>query len=518
MGWIAGVVLLALVSLFIWDRWFSDDNILRNFPILGHIRYFLIEIGPELRQYIVANNREEAPFNREEREWIYRSSKGENNYFGFGTDDQIYGIGYPIIKHAVFPFGEVSFAGSVHDIAHDIPCSKILGESRNRRKSWRPRSIVNISAMSFGALSAKAIEALNVGAKLAGCYHNSGEGGVSPYHKQGADVIYQIGTGKFGCRNLDGKFSMNKLLETIEGCQEIRGIELKLSQGAKPGKGGVLPGAKVSEEIAEIRGVRPWTDCISPNSHQEFSDVRSMIRFIEEIAETTGLPVGIKSAVGHVEFWKELAHEMKSSQKGPDWITIDGGEGGTGAAPLTFADHVSLPYKVGFIRVYQAFLAEKMTEKVVWVGSGRLGFPDRSIVAMALGADMINIAREAMLSIGCIQALKCHTDHCPSGVATQNRALQHGLDPRVQSLRFARFCQSLRNEILAVTHACGYEHPAQFTGQDIELSAGPGMFKTLDELYGYAHTRKWKGIPGWGTLGHAAPETDKKSQASALAG
>jgi len=496
--WSILCVAIALVCVFIYDRYVSTDNVLRNFPVIGHLRYLLIEIGPEIRQYIVANNREEAPFNREEREWIYRSARGENNYFGFGTDDQIYGIGYPIIKHAMFPYGTEGFLASVHDKAHEIPCAKIFGENHNRKKPWRPKSIVNISAMSFGSLSAKAIEALNKGAKQAGCYHNTGEGGLSPYHKQGADVIYQIGTGYFGCRDLNGNFSVDKLLETVGSYPNVRGIEIKLSQGAKPGKGGVLPGKKVSQEIARIRGVLPHKDCVSPNAHREFNDIRSMIGFIEKIADATGLPVGIKSAIGHLEFWEELAQEMKKTKKGPDWITVDGGEGGTGAAPLTFADHVSLPFKVGFTRVYKGFLNEKIADQVAWIGSGKLGFPDRAIVAFALGVDLINIAREAMLSIGCIQAQKCHTDHCPSGVATQNKFLQHGIDPQVQSLRYARFCQSLRNEILAVTHACGYQHPSQFTGDDIEFGAGPAMFKSLKDLYGYTPDRPfWKGIVGY---------------------
>ena len=497
-GWFWFAVSLGLVAVAIYDRFFSSDNILRNFPVVGHLRYLLIEIGPELRQYIVANNREEFPFNREEREWIYRSARGENNYFGFGTDDQIYNIGYPIIKHSVFPFGEVSFAGSIHDHAHDIPCAKILGEIHDRKKAWRPSSIINISAMSFGSLSSNAIMALNRGAKMAGCYHNTGEGGLSPYHQQGADVIYQIGTGKFGARDFEGNFSLEQLMQTVSGYPHVRGIELKLSQGAKPGKGGVLPGKKVTAEIAHIRGVIEGKDCISPNSHKEFNDVRSMIDFIETIAHETGLPVGIKSAVGHLGFWRDLAIEMRETGKGPDWITIDGGEGGTGAAPLTFADHVSLPYKIGFTRVYKVFLEEKMADQVVWIGSGKLGFPDRTIIAFAMGADLVNIAREAMLSIGCIQAQKCHTDRCPSGVATQDPWLQAGLDPKIQSQRFGRFCQSLRNEILAVTHACGYEHPAQFTSEDVEMSSGPALFRTMKDLYGYTPVRQYTGIEGWG--------------------
>jgi glutamate synthase (ferredoxin) len=329
-GWAGLAVSVFLLAVAIHDRFISKDNILQNYPIVGHLRYLLIEVGPELRQYIVAGNRDEAPFNREERDWIYRSARGENNYFGFGTDDQIYNIGYPIIKHAVFPYGEESFRGSIHDKIHEIPAAKALGEFHNRPKTWRPRSIVNISAMSFGSLSANAIQALNKGAKMAGCYHNTGEGGLSPHHQQGADVIYQIGTGKFGCRDFDGNFSMEKLHETVDGYPHVRGIEIKLSQGAKPGKGGVLPGRKVTAEIARIRGVRQGEDCISPNAHREFKDVKGLIKFIESISKETGLPVGIKSAVGHLGFWKELAQEMKSSKKGPDWITIDGGEGRTG--------------------------------------------------------------------------------------------------------------------------------------------------------------------------------------------
>lgn len=489
LGVILGIVaFVAFTALFIYDRWYSKDNILRNFPIVGHLRYLFIEIGPELRQYIVANNREEFPFNREERQWIEHSAKGQNNMFGFGTDDQIYNIGYPIIKHAIFPHGEVRYAASVHDKAQDIPCAKAFGEFHNRKKTWRASSIVNISAMSFGSLSSRAVEALNQGAKLANCYHNTGEGGISPYHQKGGDIIYQIGTGYFGSRDAKGNFSLDQLQQTISQYDKIRGIEIKLSQGAKPGKGGVLPGRKVTAEIAKIRGVPQGKDCLSPNGHSAFHDVRSLIRFIERIAGETGLPVGIKSAVGHVEFWTELAQEMKKSKLGPDWITIDGGEGGTGAAPLTFQDHVSLPFKVGFMRVYQEFLKEKMTDQVVWIGSGKLGFPDRTIFAMALGVDAVNIAREAMLSIGCIQAQKCHTDKCPAGVATQNAWLSRAIKPEIQSVRFQRFCQSLRNEILAVTHACGYEHPSQFTMKDLEVSSGPSQFSTLSKVFGYDKT------------------------------
>jgi len=486
---IFALLLLALAGLFIHDRWISKDNILRNFPVVGRFRQLFIDLGPKMRQYIIADNNEELPFNRDERDWITRSANGENNYFGFGTDDQLLSIGYPIIKHAVFPYGETSFAGAAHDSMLELPSARTLGEHHGRPKAWKPTSIVNISAMSFGALGSHAIEALNRGAKLAGCYHNTGEGGVSPYHKMGADLLYQIGTGYFGCRDLDGNFSLAKLLESVASAPAVRGIEVKLSQGAKPGKGGVLPGHKVTEEIAKIRGVLPGVDCISPNNHRAFSDIPGLIRFVEEVAAATGMPVGIKSAVGHVDFWKELAKQMKATGKGPDWITIDGGEGGTGAAPMVFTDHVSLPFRVAFPRVYRAFLDEDMADRVTWIASAKLGFPDRAIVAICLGADLINIARESMLSIGCIQAQRCHTGECPTGVATNDARLQDGLVPEHQAQRFARYLKSFRNELMAITHACGYRHPEEFTAEDVEISTGPAQFKTLRELEGYTPRR-----------------------------
>lgn len=473
------------VLVFLHDLFQKKFPILRNFPLIGHLRYFLIRIGPEIRQYLIAGNREEAPFNRVERDWIERSADGKNNYFGFGTDDQIYGIGYPIIKNSAMPYGEIAFTGSTHDEDVSIPCPKVFGEFHKRRKPYQAQSIINISAMSFGSLGANATMALNRGALEAHCYHNSGEGGLSPYHKMGADVMLQIGTGKFGCRTADGGFSLEKLAGLCEDNPCIRAIEVKLSQGAKPGKGGVLPARKVTQEISRIRGVPPGVDCISPNHHREFGTPRELIDFVETIAEATGLPVGIKAAIGKTDFYEELASEMKKTGLGIDFFTIDGGEGGTGAAPMSFADHVSLPFKIGFTRIYQIFLKAGLADKILFIGGGKLGFPDRAIVAMALGCDLIHIAREAMIAIGCIQAQRCHTDHCPTGVATHNPWLQRGLDPGLQSRRLARFLQTFRNEILAATHAAGYTHPSQFTMEDIELSAGPGIFKTLKDLYGY---------------------------------
>ncbi|MBM9592414.1 FMN-binding glutamate synthase family protein [Leptospira sp. 201903075] len=475
-------VLLFFVLVFIRDVTQKTHTIQRNFPIVGRLRYFLEMIGPELRQYWVANDKEERPFDRSERSWIYATAKGQNNNFGFGTTEIQYEPGYPIIKHKAFPYPEAK--AYIHNKdASCIPCLKVIGTKR--KFPYRPYSIVNISAMSFGSLGKNAVMALNRGARDSGAYQNTGEGGLSQYHMEGADMVWQIGTGYFGARDHSGKFSLEALKEKVAKNPCVKMIEIKLSQGAKPGKGGILPAKKVNAEIAAIRHVEEGKDCISPNSHSEFTNVKELVQFIERIAAATGIPVGIKSAVGEIEFWEELAREMKQTSQGPDFITIDGGEGGTGAAPLTYADHVSLPFKIGFQRVYTLFQREGLSEQIVWIGSGKLGFPDRAVVAIAMGCDLINIAREAMLSIGCIQAQKCHTDHCPAGVATQNWWLQRGVDPEIKGKRAAKYIQGFRKELLSLAHSCGYEHPGQFTGQDVEISMGMNRYQTLEGLLGY---------------------------------
>jgi len=344
---------------------------------------------------------------------------------------------------------------------------------------------VNVSGMSFGALGSHAISAINMGAKGAGAYHDTGEGGLSPYHLLGADVVWQIGTGYFGARGPDGKFSMDVVVQKVRANPQIRAIGVKLSQGAKPGKGGVLPAVKVVPEIAATRGVPVGQDVISPNAHSEFSSVDGMIDFIERIADATGLPVGIKAAIGETDTWAELARRMRERGQGPDFVQIDGKEGGTGAAPLTYADHVALPFKIAFARVYQIFQKEGVSRDVVWIGSGKLGFPDRAVFAFAMGCDMVAMAREVMMSTGCIQSLQCHTGQCPTGVATMDPWLQRGLVPEEKSQRVAKFIQGFRKEILALSHTAGYQHPDQFNARDIEMSTGINKFSTLREVMGY---------------------------------
>ena len=457
---------------------------MRNFPVVGHLRYLMEKIGPELRQYWVANDKEEMPFTRAERTWVYATSKKQNNNFGFGSSELMYETGYPVLKHSAFPTRD-KYDTHGNLLTSSMPCAKLIGAVHNRKNPYRPQSIVNISAMSFGSLGKNAIAALNLGAKEAHCYQNTGEGGISPYHKLGGDLVWQIGTGYFGARDVEGKFSMEVFKQAIDDNPTVKMIEIKLSQGAKPGKGGILPKDKITEEISKIRGIPRDKDCISPNSHTEFSNVSELVEFIESLADISGLPVGIKSAVGESKFWEELAVQMKAANQGPDFITIDGGEGGTGAAPLAFADHVSLPFKIGFKRVYTIFKNHDLINDITWIGSAKLGFPDRAVVAFAMGCDLINIARESMLSIGCIQAQQCHTGNCPSGVATHNAWLIRGLDVPTKSKRAAQFLKGLRKEILQLTYACGYTHPCQFTGKDIEISSGVNLFDTLEKVIGY---------------------------------
>lgn len=477
---------LVILVVIIRDVFIQKKHtITHNFPIIGHFRYWIEQIGPEIRQYLIANNREELPFNRGERSWIYASSKSQNNLTGFGSDLDFNTPGHLFLKNSINQFraGKDHFTNQNPGI---IPAAKIIGLAHHRRRPYRPNSIVNISGMSYGSLSAKAVESLNKGAAMAGCFHNTGEGSISPYHTFGADIVMNIGTSYFGVRDEEGNFSMDKLLEKVHKFPQLRAIEVKLSQGAKPGKGGMLPASKINQEIAEIRGIPMGKDCYSPAYHTAFTNLEEMIDFIENLAEKTGLPVGIKAAVGKLKEWEELAELMKRTGKGPDFITIDGGEGGTGAAPHSFSDHVSLPLQVAFPAVYKIFQKAELTNDIFFIASGKLGFPEKTIMAMAMGADAVNIAREAMLSIGCIQAQKCHTNSCPTGIATNSKWLQAGINIPLKSERFYRYHFVLLKEINEITQAMGYEHPSLVKMEDIDISVGiNNKTESLASVYGY---------------------------------
>ncbi len=472
------VIILGFILWVIYDLTQKKHAILRNFPIIGHFRYWLEAIGPELRQYIVTSNDDERPFSRDQRRWIYSSAKKQNNYFGFGTDNDLeLAPNYLIIKHSPFPL-------KANHNKNAVPCAKVLGAYHKRKKAFRPSSIVNVSGMSFGSLSGPAIEAINKGCKLAGSLQNTGEGSISHYHQHGGELIWQLGTAYFGCRNSDGTFSLERFLEVVDA-NPIRAIEIKLSQGAKPGLGGMLPASKVNAEIAEARGIPIGETCHSPPAHSAFSDLDSLLDFVELLAQRTGLPIGVKSAIGDLSVWQGLAKQMSETGRGVDFISIDGGEGGTGAAPLTFSDHVSLPFKLAFARVYKEFVKVDYHQKIVFIGSGRLGFPEVSFFAFALGCDLIHVGREAMLAIGCIQAQKCHSNHCPTGVATQNKWLIRGLDPTNKAARLANYLTIFRKEILQLSNACGLHHPAFITGQHLEILNDSFAPTTINKLFGY---------------------------------
>ncbi len=469
------IVILALVVAY--DLIQRKHAIIRNFPVIGHFRYILEAVGPEIRQYIVTGNDEEMPFSRDQRSWVYASSKNQNNYFGFGSDnDMELKSNYLIFKHAAFPVRDPRPGEPGYDPEHRVPCAKILGAHRGRAKAFRPDSIINISAMSYGSLSAPAVRAINEGSNLAGCWQDTGEGSISEHHLHGGDLLWQLGTGYFGCRDEKGQFSMERFLEMVDRHPSVRAIEIKLSQGAKAGIGGMLLGAKVSPEIARVRGIPVGKDCISPPYHTAFHDVDSMLDFVESLASATGLPVGIKSAVGEGEFWEDLARGMSDFKRGVDFITIDGGEGGSGAAPLAFSDHVSLPFKVAFTRVFRLMAEHDLAKKIVFIGAGRLGFPDQANLA---------VAREAMLSIGCIQAQRCHTGHCPTGVATQNAWLVRGLDPSLKSVRLCNYVRTLRKEMLSISRACGAAHPSLLNPDSLEMLDDRFGSSSIQDLFRY---------------------------------
>jgi glutamate synthase domain-containing protein 2 len=488
--WVLVGIVAALVLLAIHDMLQRKHAILRAYPVLGRARFMLEKIGPELRQYWFQPDKAERPFDRTERNWVYETAKGEPNTFGFGSESDLErSPNYLVIRHAPFPHPSPDRGkpGAAPDFL--MPSPKILGEHRDRAKAFRPQSAINVSAMSFGSLSAPAVTALNRGAALAGCMQNTGEGGLSDYHLNGGDLILQIGTAYFGCRDKKGNFSLEHLKEEIAR-GPVKALEVKLSQGAKPGLGGLLPAPKMTKEIAKVRGVPANEDCVSPPGHTEFKDADGLLDFVEMLASETGLPVGIKSAVGEEQFWRELTHLMATTDRGVDFVTIDGGEGGTGAAPLVFTDHVALPFKLGFSRVYGAFVRERLEKQVTFIGSGKLGLPESALFAFAIGCDMVNVAREAMLAIGCVQAQICHTGKCPVGITTQNRWLQRAIRPGDKSERLAQYIKGLRGELYALSRACGVAHPSLVTADHLEILDDRFRGVSVREMFGYEE--------GWG--------------------
>ncbi len=473
--WIGLGVLALLIGLALWDIVQPQHAIRRNFPLIGRIRYLFEPLGAPLRQYIVTSNTEERPFDRITRSWVYQSSKDVNNTIGFGSERDKGEVGAFGLLPSMYPY--------VPKSDEDIQCDIVLGP--DRAQPYAVPSWINISAMSFGSISARAVEALSIGAKQAGCFLNTGEGGVSEYHlRGGCDLVYQLGTGKFGSRGEDDQFDPDRFRRVCER-DEVKAIELKLSQGAKPGKGGMLPAIKVTEEIAQARGIPIGKDCMSPSCHPEAKDASSLLEYVRRLQDLAGKPVGIKLCLGWEGEIEELVARMAELDICPDWITIDGAGGGTGSAPPSFADYMGIPLYEAIPVVEDALLRFGLRQRVPIIGSGKLVMGAPAAIAFALGADLVNTARGFMFSLGCIQALQCHENTCPTGVATQSAWLQRGLVPTAKGERAATYHKNLMKDLLAVTHAVGVPTPNLLRRYHACLVTEASSKQSLDTVFPY---------------------------------
>ena len=471
------VLALAVALVAVRDLTQRQHAVTRNFPVIGHFRYLFEELGQPLRQYFFAGDLEERPYNRVTRTWVYASAKGQNNLVGFGSQVDHNEPGRMHIVPSMYPTLKPAAT------ADDLPRPKLIGAKRPQ--PYQPRRFANIAGMSFGALSANAVRALSRGANMAGCYMSTGEGSLTPYHVEGgADILYQIGPAKFGCRTPDGKFDEAKAAEIL-ALPQVKMVEIKLGQGAKPGKGGMLPKEKITPEIAAIRGIPMGVDCHSPNRFEEFDDAASLLDFIERVRRLTGKPIGLKMVVGSIAEVDDLCREIRKRGDGPDFIAVDGNEGGSGAAPLALADYVGLPVMDAVIAVDNALRREGLRDDITLIAAGKIATGGELATHIALGADLVHIGRGFLLSIGCIQALRCHTNTCPTGVTTQSKWLQGGLDPTDKGVRVRNYALALERDLQMITHACGLAHPSELRRTHVVMNISPGVRKSLAEMFPY---------------------------------
>ncbi|MBZ0142380.1 MAG: FMN-binding glutamate synthase family protein [Rhodocyclaceae bacterium] len=475
--------LLAIVLFVLLVFWYVKDitqkkhTVLRNFPVIGRLRYFFEQMGEYFRQYFFTGERDEMPFNRATRAWVYRLAKDEGGIIGFGSTYDLHQPGALVFVNAPFPVMD----------EEQLPTPSLTIGAGWCDKPFVARSVVNVSGMSYGAISKPAVRALSRGAAAAGCWMDTGEGGLSPYHIEGGcDVIMQIGTAKYGARDADGKFSLARLRE-LAAHDSVRAFEIKLSQGAKPGKGGVLPGGKVTAEIAAIRGIPVGQDSISPNRHRDIANADELLDMVARVREATGKPVGIKTAVGGWQFMNELTEAIVRRGIGyaPDFIAVDGGEGGSGAAPQALADHMALSIDEALPRVADALIETGLRERVRVVAAGKLVTSARAAWALAAGADFVNTARGFMFALGCIQALRCHANTCPAGVTTHNPRLQRGLVVADKAERVAHYCRNMNKEIDMIAHSCGLRHAREFRREHVRIVQGFGQSIAFNMLYPY---------------------------------
>ena len=483
---VIGLAMLGLIGVFVYDVVQKKDSVLRNYPIVGHLRGGFTHLGEFFRQYFFALDREEMPFNRAERDWVYKSSRGRDNTVAFGSTRSLTPVGTPIFVNAPFP---------PLDEEAEEPPTIVFGP--HARRPYEAKSLINISGMSYGAISRPAALALSRGAKLAGCWMNTGEGGLSPHHlKGGGDIVFQIGTAKYGVRNSDGSLSDEKLAEIASHLQ-VRMIEIKLSQGAKPGKGGILPGGKVTAEIAAIRGIPEGQDSLSPNRHTDIRSFDDLVDMINHVRDVTGLPTGIKTVIGDTAWLDELFAivNQRGETSAPDFITVDSGDGGTGAAPMPLMDNMGLPIKESLPMVIASLKRAGLRGRIRVAASGKLVTPAEIAWAYCAGADVVNSARGFMFALGCIQALKCNRNTCPTGITTHNPRLQRGLDPADKAVRVKNYVEKVHKGVGIIAHSCGVAHARALGPRHVRMVQPNGTSMTLEQIARAAEAGRPTAIP-----------------------
>ncbi|MEO1044231.1 MAG: FMN-binding glutamate synthase family protein [Pseudomonadota bacterium] len=471
---IIGLVLAAIAVMFVIDITQTKDAVRRNYPVIGRFRYLFTELGEFFRQYFFAMDREEMPFNRAERDWVGRAAKGESNTVAFGSTKNLSPAGTAIFVNCPFPV-----------LDQDSAKTKPLTIGPDCATPYEAPSFFNISAMSFGALSVPAVRALSHGAKIAGCWLNTGEGAISPYHLEGGcDLVFQIGTAKYGVRNDDGSLNDDKLRK-VAAHEQVRMFEIKLSQGAKPGKGGILPGAKVTPVIAETRGIPVGQPSISPNRHPEIDSIDDLLDFIQHVRTVTGKPVGIKAVLGAYGWVEEMCTKIheRGIESAPDFFTLDSGDGGTGAAPMPLMDNVGLLLRESLPMLSDILHRYGLRERIRIIASGKMITPSGVALALSAGADFINTARGFMFSLGCIQALKCNKNTCPTGITTHNKRLQRGLNPEDKKAKVASYHANLVHEVEVIAHSCGVGEPRGLRRKHVRIVQDDGKSVPMDELY-----------------------------------
>ena len=465
------LVIVPLILQGVADMMQTRQAVRRNFPLVGHFRYLLEQIRPEINQYFIESNHDGRPFSRNDRSVVYQRAKGELDTLPFGTQRDVYAVGYEWINHSLAP---------VHP---DPKFSRVVVGGASCKQPYSA-SILNVSAMSYGSLSKNAVLALNAGAKAGGFAHNTGEGGLSPYHLEpGGDLVWQIGTGYFSCRTPDGHFNP-EAFATRAALPNVKMIEVKLSQGAKPGHGGILPAAKLTPEIVAIRGVVPGQDVISPPAHTAFTTPLGLLQFLQQLREASGgKPVGFKLCVGKRHEFFGIVKAMLESGILPDFITVDGAEGGTGAAPLEFSDSVGTPLNEGLSFVHYALIGAGLRDQIRLIASGKINTGFQIATKVALGADLCNAARAMMFALGCIQALRCNTNRCPTGVATQDPELVRGLDVGDKSARVARYHRETVKSFFEVLGAAGLQHPRELKPWYMMKRVNSGEVRSYRDIY-----------------------------------